>query len=53
MSNLSYFLKHHQNFKGKYEYCHIDNDKIVITRTPEIENLVTDYSKSINDSIKH
>ncbi len=41
-----------KTFKGKYEYCHIDNDKIVITRTPEIEDLVTDYSKSINDFFK-
>jgi len=41
-----------KNFKGKYEYCHIDNDKIVITRTSEIEDLVTDYSKSINDFFK-
>lgn len=41
-----------KTFKGKYEYCHIDNDKIVITRTPKIENLVTDYAKSINDFFK-
>ena len=41
-----------KNFKGKYEYCHIDNDKIVITKTPEIEDLVIDYAKSINDFFK-
>jgi hypothetical protein len=41
-----------KNFKGKYKYCHIDNDKIVISKTPEIEDLVTDYSKSINDFYK-
>jgi len=39
-------------FKAKYEYCHIDNDKIVITKTPEIEDLVIDYAKSINDFFK-
>lgn len=41
-----------KNFKGKYEYCHIDNDRIVITKTPEIEDLVADYAKSINDFFK-
>ncbi len=39
-------------FKGKFEYCHLFEDKIVITRTPEIEDLVSDYGKSINDFIK-
>ena len=39
-------------FKAKYEYCHIDNDKIVITKTPGIEDLVADYAKSINDFFK-
>ena len=41
-----------KEFKTKYEYCHIDNDKIVITKTPQIEDLVTDYAKSINDFFK-
>jgi len=41
-----------KKFKTKYEYCHIDNDKIVITKTPQIEDLVTDYAKSINDFFK-
>lgn len=39
-------------FKAKFEYCHIDNDKIIICKTPEIEDLVTDYAKSINDFFK-
>ena len=39
-------------FKGKFEYCHLFEDKIVITSTPEIEDLVTDYGKSINHFLK-
>ncbi len=41
-----------KKFKAKFEYCHLFEDKIVITRTPEIEDLVTDYGKSINDFLK-
>ena len=41
-----------KKFKGKFEYCHLLEDKIVITRTHEIEDLVTDYRKSINDFLK-
>lgn len=32
--------------QGKYEYLHIDDDKLVITKTPEIEDLMADYAKS-------
>jgi len=39
-------------FKTKYEYCHIDADKIVITKTHKIKDLVADYTKSINDFFK-
>jgi hypothetical protein len=39
-------------FKTKYEYCHIYSDRIVISKTPEVEDLVADYSKSINDFFK-
>lgn len=39
-------------FKAKFEYCHILNDNIVITKTPEIDDLVVDFAKSINDFFK-
>jgi hypothetical protein len=39
-------------FKTKYEYCHIDADKIVITKTHKVKDLVADYDKSINDFFK-
>jgi hypothetical protein len=39
-------------FKTKYEYCHIDADKIVITKTHKVNDLVVDYTKSINDFFK-
>ena len=39
-------------FKTKFDYCHIFEDKIVITKTPEIKDLVADYSKSVNDFFK-
>ncbi len=34
-------------FKTKFEYCHITDDKIIITKTPEVEDLITDYSKIV------
>jgi len=39
-------------FKMKFEYCHIDADKIVITKTHKVKDLVVDYTKSINDFFK-
>jgi len=39
-------------FKTKFDYCHIFEDKIVITKTPETKDLVADYSKSVNDFFK-
>jgi len=39
-------------FKTKYEYCHIDADKIVITKTHKITDLLVDYTESINDFFK-
>ena len=38
--------------KTKYEYCHIDNDKIVFTKAFKTVDLVTDYAKSTNDLFK-
>jgi len=38
--------------KMKYEYCHIDTDKIIITKTLKIQDLVSNYAKSINDFFK-
>ncbi len=34
-------------FKTKFEYCHITDDKVIITKTPEVEDLITDYSKFV------
>ena len=39
-------------FKTKHEYCHVDSDKIVITKTHKIKDLIADYTKSINDLFK-
>ena len=44
------FLK--KTFKTKFEYCHIFEDKVILTKTPEIKDLVADYAKSINDFFK-
>ena len=41
-----------RTFKTTFEYCHIFDDKIVLTKTPEIKDLVADYAKSINDFFK-
>ena len=38
--------------KTKYEYCHIDNDKLVFTKALKTVDLVTDYAKSTNDLFK-
>jgi hypothetical protein len=38
--------------KTEYEYCHIDNDKIVFTKAFKTVDLVTDYAKSTNDLFK-
>jgi len=39
-------------FKTKNEYCHIFNDKLVITTSPESFDLIADYSKTINNMFK-
>jgi len=39
-------------FKTKYEYCHLFDDKLVFTQTPEIDDLVEDYAKSVNNVFK-
>lgn len=39
-------------FKTKYEYCHIEADKIIITKTHKVNDIVVDYTKSINDFFK-
>ena len=39
-------------FKTKYEYCHLFEDKLVFTQTPEIGELVEDYEKSVNNVFK-
>ena len=36
----------------RYEYLHIFDNKLVITKTPEINNLVEDYGKSISNVFK-
>ncbi len=38
--------------KTKYEYLHIFDNKLIITNTPKIENLVKDYQKSVNNIFK-
>ena len=41
-----------RRFKTKHEYCHIFDDKLVFTQTPEIGDLVEDYAKSVNNVFK-
>lgn len=41
-----------KTFKTRFEYCHIFDDKIVVTKTSEVKDLVADYAKSINDFFK-
>lgn len=38
--------------KGKEEYCHIYDDKLIISKNQEADNLVEDYGKSINNVFK-
>lgn len=38
--------------KGKYEYLHIFESKLVFSTTPEIKDLVADYGKSVNNMFK-
>ena len=38
--------------KTKHEYLHIFDTKLVISKTTEIENLVEDYEKSVNNVFK-
>jgi transcriptional regulator with XRE-family HTH domain len=38
--------------KTKYEYLHIFDDKLVISKTEEIKDLVNDYGKSVNNMFK-
>ena len=39
-------------FKTKFEYCHIQNDRILISKTSEIQDLIGDYAKSMKDFFK-
>ncbi len=41
-----------KKFKTQNEYCHINEDRIIITKTPEIGDLIEDYGKSINNVFK-
>lgn len=41
-----------KTFKTRFEYSHIFDDKIVLTKTSEIKDLVADYAKSIDDFFK-
>ena len=38
--------------KTKYEYLHIFDNKLVISKTPELNDLVEDYGKSVNNVFK-
>ncbi|MDW5288773.1 helix-turn-helix domain-containing protein [Formosa sp. PL04] len=38
--------------KAKHEYLHIFDSKLVFSKTPEIEDLVGDYGKSVNNAFK-
>ena len=38
--------------KTKYEYLHIFDNKLVISKTPELNDLVEDYEKSVNNVFK-
>lgn len=39
-------------FKTKYEYCHVDTDKIVFSKTHKVKDLIADYTKSIQNFFK-
>jgi len=38
--------------KARNEYCHIDIEQIIITRSLKINDLVLEYAKSINNFYK-
>lgn len=38
--------------KGKHEYLHIFDSKLIFSKTPEIKDLVEDYGKSVNSAFK-
>jgi len=39
-------------FKTKYEYCYVDADKIVFSKTHKVKDLIADYTKSIQNFFK-
>ncbi|MBL4560032.1 MAG: hypothetical protein COC06_07995 [Bacteroidales bacterium] len=41
-----------ETIKTKYEYLHIFDNKLVITKTAQINNLVEDYGESVNNAFK-
>ena len=41
-----------KTLKTKYEYLHIFDNKLVISKTEEINDLVEDYGKSVNNMFK-
>ena len=41
-----------KTIKTKYEYLHIFDNKLVITKTEQINDLVEDYGKSVNNVFK-
>lgn len=41
-----------KTIKTKYEYLHIFDTKLVISKTEEIKDLVEDYGKSLNNAFK-
>jgi hypothetical protein len=41
-----------KTFKIRFGYCHIFDDKIVLTKKSEIKDLIADYEKSISDFFK-
>ena len=41
-----------KTFKIRFGYCHIFDDKIVLTKNSEIKDLIADYEKSISDFFK-
>ncbi len=41
-----------KTIKGKKEYLHIFDDKLVITKTPKINNLIDDYKGAVNNVFK-
>jgi len=39
-------------FKTKYEYCHVDAVKIVFSKSHKFKDLITDYTKTIQNFFK-